>query len=72
MVLTNCAPKGGHQWGGIVKGAVDVRRPGVDRSAEQVDIGRLAVDGLTIAQDSEERVSRHRRAGGEGDGGVDN
>jgi hypothetical protein len=71
MVLANVAPKRRHQGGGVVEGAVDVRRPGVDRSTVQVNIGRLTVDGLTITQDGEERVGHHRRARSERNGRVD-
>ena len=71
-VLADGAPKGRNQGGSVIKDAVDVGRACVDRSAEQINIGRLAVDRLTVTQDAEKRLGRHRRAGGEGDGWVNN
>ena len=71
-ILADVAPEIRDQWGSVIKDAVDVRGPGVDRSTEQVHIGRLAVDSLTVTLDGEERLGRHRRARGEGDGWVDN
>jgi len=71
-VLADGAPKGRNQGGSVIKDAVDVGRAGVDRSAEQINISRLAVDRLTVTQDAEKRLGRHRRAGGEGDGWVNN
>lgn len=71
MVLADIAPERRHQGGSVVEGTVDVRRPSVDRSTVQVNIGRLAVDGLAITQDGEERVGHHRRARGERNSRVD-
>jgi hypothetical protein len=65
-------PKRWDQGGGVIKDAVDVRSTSVDRGTVQVDIGRFAVDGLAVARDSEEGMGHHRRARGEGDGGIDN
>jgi hypothetical protein len=72
MVLTNGTPESGHQGGGVIKDTINVRGPGVDRSAEQVDISRFAVNGLAVAEDGEGGTSDHGRARGKSDCGVDN
>lgn len=59
MVLANVTPEGRYQGGGVVEDAIDIRRPSVDRSTEQVDISSLAVNSLIITKDSEERLSHH-------------
>ena len=70
--MTDGAPESGYQRGGIIKDTINVRGTGVDRSAEQVDIGRFVMNDLTVAQDGEGRTSNHGRARGEGYGRVDN
>jgi len=70
-VLADVTPEGRDQGGSVIEDAVDIGGPSIDRSTEQVNTSCFAVDGLAITQDGEERVSRHGRARGEGDSGVD-